>query len=272
MSEPPSFDLDAYCARIGYDGPREPTLAVLSAIHALQPAVIPFENLDPLLGRPVPLDLASLQAKLIASRRGGYCFELNALFRAALEALGLAITPLIARVRWMAPSDRPEGPRSHMLLRVDLEEGTYLADVAFGGHLVAAPLRLIADIEQQAPGGLLRLVADGSSFTQQTLLPSGWQDVYRFTLEPAQLADYEVSNWFTSTHPASIFRNALLAERLTPKGRYSLMNQKLTVRSGGEAIERTLADEAELGEVLETVFGVTPPSPTREVWARLPPV
>ena len=47
------FDLDAYCARIGYTGPREPTLAVLSALHALQPAAMPFENLDPLLERPV---------------------------------------------------------------------------------------------------------------------------------------------------------------------------------------------------------------------------
>ena len=29
-------DLDAYFARIGYDGPREASLAVLSALHALQ--------------------------------------------------------------------------------------------------------------------------------------------------------------------------------------------------------------------------------------------
>lgn len=270
MSTSTAFDLDAYLARIGYDGPRAPSLGVLSALHALQPAAIPFENLDPLTNRPVLLDLASLQAKLVAGRRGGYCFELNALLRAALEALGFAVTPLIARVRWMAPPERPEGPNSHMLLRVDLAEGAYLADVGFGGHLVAAPLRLILDIEQQTPAALLRLKAEGSGLVQQTRLPSGWQDIYRFGLEPAQLAEYEVSNWYTSTHPASIFRNLLLAERLTPQARYSLMNQKLTERRGGEARERILADAGELGEVLDQVFGLTPPVSAAEIWDRLP--
>ena len=270
MTQSAAIDLDAYCARIGYDGPREPTLAVLSGIHALQPAAIPFENLDPLLNRPVALDLASLQAKLVDGRRGGYCFELNALFRAALEALGFAITPLIGRVRWMAPPERPEGPRSHMLLRVDLAEGTYLADAAFGGHLVSQPLRLAMDVEQQTPAGRLRLLGDGASITQQTLLPSGWQDVYRFTLEPAHLADYEMSNWFTSTHPGSIFRSLLIMEKLTPEARYSLLNQKLTERRAGETTERILGDAAELGAVLEEVFGVTPPEPAEVVWARLP--
>ena len=32
-------DLDAYFRRIGYDGPREPTLAVLRELHALHPRV-----------------------------------------------------------------------------------------------------------------------------------------------------------------------------------------------------------------------------------------
>jgi N-hydroxyarylamine O-acetyltransferase len=118
--------------------------------------------------------------------------------------------------------------------------------------------------------GLLRLKAEGSGLVQQTRLPSGWQDIYRFGMEPAQLADYEVSNWYTSTHPASIFRNLLLAERLTPQARYSLMNQKLTDRRGGEARERILADAGELGEVLDQVFGLTPPVSAAEIWDRLP--
>ncbi|MFP5307569.1 MAG: arylamine N-acetyltransferase, partial [Gammaproteobacteria bacterium] len=36
-------DLDAYCTRIGYDGPRTPTLATLRALHQLHPAAIVFE-------------------------------------------------------------------------------------------------------------------------------------------------------------------------------------------------------------------------------------
>ena len=71
------IDLDAYFRRIGYDGPRDASLETLRELHRLHPQAIPFENLDPLLGRPVNLDPASLQAKLVEGGRGGYCFEQN---------------------------------------------------------------------------------------------------------------------------------------------------------------------------------------------------
>jgi N-hydroxyarylamine O-acetyltransferase len=264
------FDIEAYLARIAYSGPRAPNLATLRAIHLRQPAAIPFENLDPLLGRPVSLDMGALQAKLVGAWRGGYCFELNALFAAALEALGFAVTRLGARVRWMRAPDGPEGARTHMLLRVDLDEGPYIADVGFGGHLIAAPIALAYDIEQETPASTLRLVGAGGTYTLQARLPMGWQDAYRFTLEPQVAADYEAANWFTSTHPASLFVGNLLAERLTEEARYSLFNTELTERHGGETFKRTLSSARELGDVLETAFALTPPASAAEIWARLP--
>src|SRR5438552_5613549 len=124
------FALDAYLARIGYTGPREPTPAVLEAVHLAHATHIPFENLDIQLGRPILLDLASLQAKLVHGRRGGYCFEQNTLFAAALEQLGFRVTRLAARVRIGATR---LSPRTHMTLKVDVDEGSWLADVGFGG-------------------------------------------------------------------------------------------------------------------------------------------
>src|ERR1700746_504244 len=126
------FQLDNYLARIGYEGPLEPTYKTLAALQTAHLDAIPFEGIDPLLGRPVKLDLASVQAKLVDSRRGGYCFEQNTLFKAALEALGSRVRGFGARVGWMSPPDSPLGPRVHMLLRVDLPEGPHLADVGFG--------------------------------------------------------------------------------------------------------------------------------------------
>ncbi len=82
-----SLDLDAYLRRIEYAGERAPSRATLDALHLAHATHIPFENLDILLGRPIRLDLASLQAKLVAGRRGGYCFEQNLLFAAALGRL-----------------------------------------------------------------------------------------------------------------------------------------------------------------------------------------
>ena len=40
------IDLDAYFARIGYAGPREPTRPVQQALHELHPAAITFEAVD----------------------------------------------------------------------------------------------------------------------------------------------------------------------------------------------------------------------------------
>jgi N-hydroxyarylamine O-acetyltransferase len=266
-----TIDLDAYLRRIGYAGPREPTLEVLASLHALHPAAIPFENLDPLLGRPVSLELEALQAKLVGQRRGGYCFEQNALFRAGLEALGFAVTPLIARVVWMAPPDRPLGGRNHMLLRVDLPEGPYIADVGFGGQLASAPLKLVADLEQPTTEAPFRLVVVSDGYFLETRLPAGWTALYRFTLEPAEASDYEVSNWYTSTHPSFLLTTNLLAERLTPQVRLSLFNTSLTRRyPDGRAEVVALSSPETLAAVLETEFNLAPPVDPAALFARLP--
>lgn len=110
------LDLDRYFERIGFTGKPMPDLATLSAIHAAHVNAIPFEGINPLLRRPVDLDLPSLQRKLVDSRRGGYCYEHNAVLRAALEAIGFKVTGLGGRVRWNSPPDSPLGPKTHMLL------------------------------------------------------------------------------------------------------------------------------------------------------------
>jgi N-hydroxyarylamine O-acetyltransferase len=265
------LDLDAYFARIGHAGPRSADLPTLRAIHARHVAAIPFENLDPLLGRPVPLGLEALQRKMVGSRRGGYCFEQNTLFKAVLEALGFTVTSLAARVLWMTPPDYPPNPRAHMVLRVDLAEGPHIADVGFGGHLLAAPVRLAAGIEQVTPAGALRLVRAEPFFTLQARRDPGWQDVYRFTLEPQIPIDHELANWFTSTHPASRFRNNLMVQRLTPEGRISLLNRRLVRRhADGRVEEAMLAGPAELGRALTVEFGLDLPAGPVMLFSRLP--
>src|SRR5581483_3831067 len=88
------FDLDAYLERIGLDG-----IPSLAAVHRAHVTSIPFENLDPHGGRPVSLAVDDLERKLVGARRGGYCFEQNLLLKAALEALGHEVEPVLARVR-----------------------------------------------------------------------------------------------------------------------------------------------------------------------------
>src|SRR5262249_13238611 len=92
------FDLAAYLKRIGQAGALQPDYATLAALHLAHATHIPFENLDILLGRPIRLDIGSLQEKMVRGARGGYCFEQNLLFAAALEAIGFRFTQLAGRV------------------------------------------------------------------------------------------------------------------------------------------------------------------------------
>ncbi len=124
------FDLERYLQRIGVRSTPEPTLAFLTEMARAQLTAIPFENLDPLAGVRVSLDRESLWRKLVLGRRGGDRFELNLLFGGAMGAVGFEPRMLLARVIM----GRPErGPRGHLLYSVDVDGGTYIVDVGFGG-------------------------------------------------------------------------------------------------------------------------------------------
>lgn len=266
-----TVDLDRYFARVGFSGTARPDAATLVALHDAHTRAIPFESLDPLLGRPVALDVGSVAAKLIDERRGGYCFEQNVLFRAVLEAIGFDVVGLGGRVRWMSPPQAPLGPRSHMLLKVDLAEGAFLADVGFGACLLDAPLRFAVDEDQRTRLGTFRLRSFDARFALEAMQPSGWRTMYVFDLEPQLPADYEVANWFTSTHPRSPFPAHLVVERLADDRRHKLADRRHVVEGCDGAIveERTIEDAETLTRVLGEVFGLTPPRPVSEWFHRL---
>lgn len=255
-----SIDLDAYFQRIGHDGDRAPTLETLRAIQLRHVQTIPFENLNPLLGLPVPLDPASLQHKLIQERRGGYCYEQNLLLRDVLRALGFRVTGLAARVVWNAPEGAIR-PQSHMLLLVDLDGSPHLADVGFGGQSPTAPLRLEPDAEQPTPHGLYRLIQSPRDYILESQVQGAWRPLYHFTLQEQETVDYEVANWYVSTHPSSHFRHNLFVARAAPGGRRLALrrNELTTHHPNAESEHRLLTTPAEIREALETTFGITPP-------------
>lgn len=268
MSAP---DLDAYCARIGYTGPREPSTAVLTALHQHHARTIPFENLDVLLGRTIDLSLPAIERKLVHARRGGYCFEQNTLLREVLRALGFRVTPYLARVRWQVPAETTTA-LTHLITLVDCPEGgTYLADVGFGSRSLFAPLRYEFDTEQTTslePRRLIRRWPDTATvrpggadprpvLVHQTHGETGWADVYQFFPDEVPLVDCELGNWYTCAHPRSHFRQNLIVARAGENCRYALLNRTLTTRyQDGRAETRELATHAELLATLAEQFGL----------------
>ena len=251
------FDIDAYLRRVSYRGPREPTHAVLGAIVAAHAAAIPYENINVLLRRGVSLDPAALQQKLVDRRRGGYCFEQNGLLEAALQALGFSLTPLVARVVRGMPDPVDVG-RNHKVLLVDLPEGQFIADVGFGSLTPTAPLALRPQDIQETPHEPYRLVPQGREFLLQARLGDAWDSLFRFALDPTPAVDYEMGNWFTSTHPASPFLGNLIVARPIEGGRTTVFNRRFTIRDRDNRTTRRVLDGvADYRDVLVGTFGLT---------------
>jgi N-hydroxyarylamine O-acetyltransferase len=265
------FRLDRYLERIKVTGTLAADLATLKILHAAHAEIIPFDGLDPLLGRPVKLDLASLQNKLVDSRRGGYCHEQNALFRAALDAIGFRVTGLSGRARWIYPPDSPLGPRTHMLLKVDLPEGPFIADVGFGVCVIDAPLEFKTGVEQRTAMGTYRLSEADGLFWLSAKQPESWRMMYAFNLEPQLPADYELANYYTSTSPQALFTSNLIMERVGRDERHKLVNRRFRVeaRDGELVLERIVESADELWTVLDETFGVTPPAPADQLLSRI---
>jgi N-hydroxyarylamine O-acetyltransferase len=264
------FRLQNYLARIGHRGAVAPDHDTLKALQTAHLEAIPFEGLDPLLRRPVKLDLAAVQAKLVDNLRGGYCFEQNLLFKAALEAIGFRPIPLAGRVRWMSPAGSPLGAKTHMLLKVDLAHDAWLVDVGFGACLLDAPLLLKTGVEQTTALGTYRIAESDGRFLLSARRQAGWRDMYVFDLQPQIQADYDLGNWFTSTSPLVPFTSRLIAERIAGNRRTKLVNRVLSteLRDGEVACERTIASATELSEVLRDTFGITPPVAAEEIFER----
>jgi N-hydroxyarylamine O-acetyltransferase len=181
VSEPKRIDIDSYFARIGYRGGIAADAETLRALHLAHITSVPFENVFVQLARAVLLDVPSLEQKIIRERRGGYCFEQNGLYSAALEALGFRLTRLAARVRLGASSVLP---RTHMLLLVECDGIQWIADVGFGGWGLLEPIPLEADCIVKQGAWSVRLRREETQWVLQCLECPQGPDLYAFTLEP----------------------------------------------------------------------------------------
>ncbi|WP_259757541.1 arylamine N-acetyltransferase family protein [Pseudomonas sp. GCEP-101] len=237
--------LDATLARLGLPPERPaPTLENLDRLIVAALHHLPFENLDVLLDKPILIEPDAVFAKVVEGHRGGYCFELNSLFARLLSSLDYRVTLLVARVRWGLPAEAPLTPQTHLLLRVDLAEGPHLVDIGFGGP--ASPRALPLRLNETLPGNWRISGALDGELEMATRSASGWQTLYRFTLEPQHWADYGMRNWYTSTFPQSVFRTSLRVALSEGGARLSLLNGQFNRRSADGSVEQrniTQADE-----------------------------
>lgn len=251
-----SVDLDAYCVRIGYRGPKAPTLETLRTLIELHAGAIPFEAIDVLLKRSVDLDPEAVDARLIRRQRGGCCYEQNGLFKRVLTTIGFEAEGLIGRVRWVASAGALPMPRTHMALRVTMDGVPWLVDVGFGSSVPTAPLRLDSSGPQPTRHETFRIVPFGSALLVQARIGELWQPLYELFREPQLDVDYEPANWLVSTHPTSHSRHELMVARTTREARYTLLNKRLTIRAPDGRMERQKLGADGIAKALAEDFGL----------------
>ncbi|HEX8655922.1 MAG TPA: arylamine N-acetyltransferase [Hymenobacter sp.] len=254
------LDLAAYAARVGYHGPLTPSLETLVGLHRAQAFSIPFENLDIHLRRPIGLDPASLVRKLVEERRGGYCYEVNGLFRLVLQELGFSVTSLVGR---NLIAGHPLRPRAHQVLRVEVAGQPWLADLGFGANGLIEPIPLAAGPEHLQGFDCYRLhAAPHGNYHLQLHLQGTWQSLYTFTLDEAQPSDFQMMNFFYSQSPDSPFRKQRICTLAAPDFRVSLVDQELKIRRpDGHITATTLVGDEAYEQALQTHFGIRLPAP-----------
>ncbi|WP_020415250.1 arylamine N-acetyltransferase [Microbulbifer sp. VTAC004] len=260
-AETQRINLRGYLERIGYNRMPAVDLPTLKGLLSHHVRTIPFENVTSFLGGAVDIEISAIEDKLVRHLRGGYCFEQNALLRAALQQIGFAVIGLAARVLWQTPVGH-QPAQSHMILLVEVDEVPYLLDAGFGSNTLTAPMRLDSTDLQTTPHGTYRLTrTDNRDYLLQVKVEGVWQAMYSFDLSPRTAGDYKIANWYCCTHRESRFVEHLIAARAFSEGRHALINRQLSYQPiiGPKSVIM-LANVKELRQTLLDVFGIEVPT------------
>jgi N-hydroxyarylamine O-acetyltransferase len=247
------LELDNYFARIGYSGAAGATLETLDALHTGHTFNIPFENLDVFCGRAISLEPDALYGKLVTRRRGGYCFEMNGLFSRVLAELGFHVTRLLARGAFGGAYTA----KTHEVMTAEIGGQAYLCDVGYGAEGIAAPLPLVVGAELTQFTNTYRFSEDPRfGYILERVTGDGFTPMYAFTLDECLPDDYELSNHYTSTHPASFFRMMKFVTMPTRSGRVTLTDNSFKTVANGRVTETPVSGNAEFAKLLAQRFGL----------------
>lgn len=247
-----AMNIDDYLKRIRYRGSLEPTEETLRDLHRAHMYTVPFENLDIQNHVPIVLDDEALFDKIVARRRGGFCYELNGLFSALLKALGFQVTKVSAQV---ARRQGGYGPAfDHMTLVVHLDQ-PWIADVGFGDSFIE-PLLLSNGSEQYQWGKTYRILFSGESREYESRgTELRWNPEYRFNMNPCEYQDYSAMCLYHQTSPDSTFTQKRVCSRALPEGRVTLSENRLIFTRNGYREVQQIANE-EYGVALREYFGI----------------
>lgn len=248
-------DVRAYLERIGYEGPLDGSAAVLAELQECHLHTVPYENLDILKRIPLSLEIPDLIEKIVVRRRGGYCFELNALFGWLLRELEYPVTDLMSRFWRDEPNPPPK--RRHHVLKVKAGDAYYLCDVGVGGIVPRRPIQMVEGLEHPQGDECYRLERDPEYGWMLCELKHGeWSRLYSFTEEPQLAKDFIMATYWCENSPESIFTKSAMAAIRTREGRNTLAGKEFRIFTPEGVRSFTPESEEEYNKALCTYFNI----------------
>jgi N-hydroxyarylamine O-acetyltransferase len=248
------MNTNAYLSRIGVEADdlevNDETLRILQRKHLL---TVPFENLDIHWKRPIVLDTEKFFAKVVGEKRGGFCYELNALFNELLLSLGFTTRLISARVF----NGTEHGPEfDHAAIIVTIGDDVYLADVGFG-DFTAEPLRYGLGAEQQDETGIFVIRRFGDEYLEVAKKEDGeWKSLYIFKDIARELSEFVEMCDFQQYSPDSHFTKGKVCSILTDGGRKTLTDKKFIVTMNGQKTESVIDTDEEFDQILRREFNI----------------
>ena len=226
--------VERYLERIGFEGEAKADLETLRTLQKRHIYSVPYENVDIRAGKYVSVHLPDVYDKVVARRRGGYCFELNGLFAWLLRSIGFDVTEYYGRYLLGEPLEVPM--RRHRICCVHLDGKDYLCDVGVGVKAPVYPLLFEENTIQEQDGEQFRLVYHPVlKWTVEGIYKGKWDRLYAFTRDDQYQIDFEMPNHWCVTHPDSIFKNMTMLFIRTEEGRNTAVD--ITDEYGNPQVE-----------------------------------
>jgi len=232
----------------------KPDLAFLGEIAGHHVGQFAFSSVGPLLGDELPLDVESLYHRIVVRRRGGYCFEQNALMYAMLQELDFTVSLYLGRVIYN--QDVHPG-LTHRITLVEIDGNRYIVDVGFGPLGPRVPVSMLGE-ESIENFRVFRIEERHSGeFHMQTLKDGEFYSLYKFELARYGQADCEVGHFYSHRHPKATFVNHLVVSKILEKEVRSLRNHEFWVTNESGEQRQAIDDSVQLRMILDTQFGIS---------------
>ena len=248
------MQVQTYLNRIGINKIKTPSQEFLTELQNRHLLSIPFEDLD-IPEKRIELDLNKIYQKIIPSKRGGFCYELNGLFHWLLSSLGFKVDMLSARVFNSQKNEfGPEFDHMTLLVQFPKIDKHYLADVGFGDTF-RTPIEIYGG-EVNDVSGHYRIKGGNNASVLQLENENEWIPQYSFSLTPRKFSDYKQMCDFQQDNPASHFRIRKICTIATESGRITLSNYSLTIAEGKSKNKITFDDQEEFNTYLKKYFDI----------------